>query len=100
MHLVRDVEYAGGYKLRLRFEDGSLRLVNLEKHLDGEVFEPLKDVKQFRSVRLNTELDTIVWDNGADLSPDFLYEISSPLDEEKLRVAEPREKYGRKPGST
>ncbi len=75
MHFVRDVDYVSDYKLILTFEDGSVKLADLGPYLDGEIFEPLKDVDYFKTVRLNSELDTIVWENGADMSPDFLYEI-------------------------
>jgi len=61
--------------LLLTFKDGDVKLVDLKPHLDGEIFEPLKDVNYFRTVSVNSELDTIVWENGADMSPDFLYEI-------------------------
>ena len=81
MHFVKDAKYLSEYKLLLTFEDGSLREVDLARHLDGEVFEPLKDIGNFKSVRVNSELDTIVWNNGADMSPDFLYEISVPVAE-------------------
>lgn len=75
MHLVKDANYISGYKLLLTFKDGDVKLVDLKPHLDGEIFEPLKDVNYFRTVRVNSELDTIVWENGADMSPDFLYKI-------------------------
>ena len=81
MHFVRDVKYVGDYKLRLTFEDGSLREVDLSQHLDGEVFEPLKNLGKFKNVRVNADLDTIVWENGADMSPNFLYEIGVPVAE-------------------
>ena len=81
MHFVQDVEYLSDYKLRLKFEDGTAREVDLATHLDGEVFQPLRDLNRFRTVRLHDELDTIVWDNGADMSPDFLYEIGVPVAE-------------------
>ena len=81
MHFVKDAKYLSQYKLLLTFEDGSLRQVDLAPHLDGEVFEPLRDLGNFKSVHLNSELDTIVWNNGADMSPDFLYEISVPVAE-------------------
>ena len=81
MHFVRDVKYVGDYKLQLKFEDGTLREVDLTQHLDGEVFEPLRKPERFQSVLLNSDLDTIVWDNGADMSPDFLYEIGIPVAE-------------------
>ena len=79
MHFVRDVTYVAGYKVLLTFEDGSMRLVDLERELDGEIFEPLRDINYFKTVRLNPDLDTIVWDNGADMSPDFLYELGVPV---------------------
>jgi hypothetical protein len=82
MHSVRDVEYLQDYQLRLQFEDGSWRVVDLKDELYGEVFEPLKDISYFKTVKVNHDLDTIVWDNDADLSPDYLYEISRPVAEE------------------
>ena len=75
MHFVREMKYLSEYKLLLTFEDGSARQVDLAAHLDGEVFEPLKDLRNFKSVYLNSDLDTIAWKNGVDMSPDFLYEI-------------------------
>ncbi|MBM3324346.1 MAG: DUF2442 domain-containing protein [Calditrichaeota bacterium] len=78
MRFVRKAVHVSGYKLRLVFEDGSERLVNLEPYLDGEVFEPLNDIDYFKTVAVSPDLDTIVWENGADLSPDFLYEIGIP----------------------
>jgi hypothetical protein len=95
MHYVTDVRYVSGYKLRLQFGDGTERLADLEGHLDGEVFEPLQDPVRFRTARLNRDVDTVVWDNGADMSPDFLYEISVPQNtEHSRRVAEGRARYG------
>lgn len=87
MHFVRDARYVGGYRLLLTFEDGSKRLVDLEPHLDGEIFEPLKDLNYFRTVQVNSDIDTIVWDNGADMSPDFLYAIGIDIRENSLAMA-------------
>ena len=70
MHVVRDAKHIGGYELLLTFEDGTVRRVDLGPHLEGEVFEPLRDPRYFRTVRVHPELDTIVWENGADFSPD------------------------------
>lgn len=81
MHFVKDVKYVSDYKLLLTFEDDSLRQVDLAPHLEGEVFEPLKDLGNFKRVHLNADLDTIVWENGADMSPDFLYEVGVPVAE-------------------
>jgi len=54
--------------------DGAEGFVNLAEELYGEMFEPLKDRGLFRSVRLDPELKTIVWANGADLAPEFLHD--------------------------
>jgi hypothetical protein len=75
MHFVRNVKYLDEYRLRLEFADGIEKIVDLASHLDGEVFEPLKDIEYFKTVQINPEIDTIVWDNEADFSPDFLFEI-------------------------
>ena len=84
MHFVKGVEYVSGYKLLLTFEDGSVRMADLEPHLDGEVFEPLREINYFKAASVNSELDTIAWDNGADMSPDFLYEIGIPIAEPEV----------------
>lgn len=75
MHYVTEAEYLGGYRLRLTFEDNETKIVDLENYLEGGVFEPLKDPQYFKLVTLNRDIDTIVWPNNADFSPDFLYEI-------------------------
>ena len=84
MHFVKGVRYVSEYKLLLTFEDGSVRLADLEPHLDGEIFEPLREINYFKAARVNSELDTVVWDNGADMSPDFLYEIGMLIAEPEL----------------
>jgi hypothetical protein len=79
MHFVKNVSYASEYKLLITFEDSSVRLVDLYPHLDGDVFEQLRDINYFKTVKVSPDLDTIVWENGADISPDFLYEIGQPV---------------------
>ena len=75
MHLVKQSRHVSGHRLLITFDDGEEKLVNLEPHLEGEVFEPLKDPDYFKRCRVNEDIDTVVWPNGADFSPDFLYEI-------------------------
>jgi hypothetical protein len=64
----------GDYRLHLRFEDGVEGVVDLAHHLSFRgVFEPLRDPAWFARVRVDRELGTVVWPNGADLDPDVLY---------------------------
>ena len=66
-------EYVGEYRIRLTYEDGTRGEVDLEHELWGEVFEPLRGVERFKTFRIDAELGTLVWPNGADLAPEFLY---------------------------
>jgi hypothetical protein len=68
-----------GYALELCFDNDEWRRVDLQQHLVGEIFEPLRDLAYFRQVVVNKDIDTVVWPNNADFSPDFLYEISESL---------------------
>ena len=81
MHYVQDASYVGGYKLTIRFENDEVRVVDLAGHLDGPIFEPLKDLSFFRQFTVNHDIDTVVWPNDADFSPDFLYEIGERTSE-------------------
>jgi len=72
---ITKVTYLEAYRLRLQFNDGSVKEVNLRTKLYGEEFEPLKNLDFFRQVRLNPASHTIEWPNGACFSPEYLHEI-------------------------
>ena len=69
---VIEAKYQGEYRIWLKFNDGAEGTVDLRDRLFGEMFEPLKDQKKFQSFRVDPELETLVWPNGADLAPEFL----------------------------
>jgi len=71
---VTEAKYLHDYGIWLKFNDGTAGEVDLKDELYGEMFEPLKDVEKFKSFRVDPVLGTIVWENGADLAPEFLYE--------------------------
>jgi hypothetical protein len=73
MVAVTAVEPVSDYTLRLTFDDGSERVVDLADDLWGPMGEPLRDLAFFRQVRVDPELRTIVWPNGFDLDPDVLH---------------------------
>jgi hypothetical protein len=72
---VIEAHYARDYVLHVRFADGHEGDVDLEGELHGEVFEPLRDPAYFRQFQVRTDLGTIVWPNGADFAPEFLYDL-------------------------
>lgn len=70
---VIKAEYIDNYIVKLLFNDGVERTVNLEKELYGSIFTPLKDVEVFRNFKI--DCNTISWANGADLAPEYLYTL-------------------------
>jgi hypothetical protein len=73
--------------VRLEFEDGTQKEMDLEPYLHGPVFEPIRrDMRVFRSVKV--EEVTIAWENGADIDPDVLYYDLTPAWMEEPALAE------------
>ena len=87
MIFVRKAKYVTGFKVRITFNDGAVKLVDLKSHLDGEVFKPLKDVNYFKTLRVNPDLDTVVWPNGADFAPEFLYRVGRKVKDTSKRTS-------------
>ena len=74
--MIRLVEarYVRDYVVWLRFDDGATGDVDLSDWLYGPVFEPLNVLESFQSFEVHPEFHTLVWPNGADFAPEFLYE--------------------------
>jgi hypothetical protein len=70
---VSDARYLGDYKVEIQFNDGKKGIADLAGALNGPAFELLKDLSVFAQLRVDKELDTVVWPNGADFAPEFLY---------------------------
>lgn len=72
---VTEVSVLSGYQLHLKFDDGSEGDVDIAKLVPFEgIFESLKDKNYFNQVKINPNIGTICWENGADISPALLYE--------------------------
>ena len=72
---VIDVDYIKDYELLVKFNDGAVKKVDLRPYLKGEVFGELLDMGKF--IQYGLTRVTIEWANGADLAPEFLYEIGT-----------------------
>lgn len=70
---VIQAEYINDYSIKVIFNNGNEKVVNLKNELFGVVFEPLKDLKLFKNFSINC--NTISWSNGADFAPEYLYEL-------------------------
>lgn len=72
---VVDVDYVKDYTLRITFNDGIIKNVDLQSYLTGDVFGELRDMDKF--IQYGLTRVTIEWANGADLAPEFLYQIGT-----------------------
>jgi hypothetical protein len=69
--MIPDRCWAEKSKLTGRFGESSAGKCPL-RTLTG-VLEPLKDKAYFTRVRVDPDIGTVCWRNGADLDPDVLY---------------------------
>ncbi len=74
IHFVTSAAVVGPYTLKLRFEDKTEQAINFEQVLRGQLYGPLRDLKVFNQVRIDPEVRTIVWPNGADFDPATLHD--------------------------
>ena len=73
---IIEVKPLNNYQLYLKFEDDQEGIINLEEIIEFVgIFQPLKDLDFFKTVKINPDLGTIYWENGADLDPDVLYSL-------------------------
>ena len=68
---VVKADYMGDYRIRLAFNDGTQKTVDLSEEIRTyPVFRPLSDKKKFAAFHLS---DTLEWDGDIDLAPEYLY---------------------------
>ena len=91
IYRITSVECVLPYALRLRFNDGLTRTIDLEPILEGELYGPLRDPDIFAQVALDPEIHTVVWPCGADFDPATLHDW--PEHEAAFRAAAERWKH-------
>jgi hypothetical protein len=72
-----EASVAGPTLLRLAFNNGTRKVVDVGPLLSGPVFEPLRDSAHLARVELDSVCGTVVWPNGADFAPDALHELAA-----------------------
>ena len=70
---VTDVKYTGAFCLKVQFNDGTAKEVNLSSLMKTPppVLQPLTDEKSFAKIAVNPVWG-ISWECGADLSAEYL----------------------------
>ena len=75
---IKEVKPQDNYFLHLTFENGEKRLFDMKPFLEFGIFQELKDLRLFKTVR--TSFDSIEWDNEADFDPEILYQKSLKIE--------------------
>ncbi len=73
IHSIKSFSITGPYTLEIIFGDNSRKKICFLPVLTGEMYGSLKNPECFDKVMLDTEVNTIVWPNGADFDPALLY---------------------------
>jgi hypothetical protein len=70
---VSQAKYLDNYRIKLTFNNGDVKTVDLQNELNGNVYAPLRQLDYFK--RFQLKYNTIEWENGADYAPEYLYAI-------------------------
>lgn len=74
IYRVRTFEKLAPYTLRVTFDDNTEQTINFQPILTGELYRPLRNLDLFNQVRIDPEVHTLVWPNGADFDPATLHD--------------------------
>lgn len=81
IHRVASFEIQAPYTLRVCFDDGTEQVIDFQAVLEGDLFGPLRAPSLFDRVRIDPEVHTLVWPNGADWDPATLHDWPEHLPE-------------------
>lgn len=74
IHRVRSCDIVAAYTLRVSFDDNTEQTIDFRPILAREIYGPLRDLALFNQVRIDPEIETLVWPNGADFDPATLHD--------------------------
>ena len=74
IYRVQAVQIVAPYTLQVGFDDGTHQVIDFRAVLAGELYGPLRNLELFNQVRIDPEVQTLVWPNGADFDPATLHD--------------------------
>lgn len=74
IYRIQSFEIVAPYTLLVRFDDRSEQIINFRPILAGELYGPLCELSFFNQVRVDPEVHTLIWPNGADFDPATLHD--------------------------
>jgi uncharacterized protein DUF2442 len=88
IHRVHSFKIESPFTLRVRFEDDSEQVINFQPILAGELYRSLRDLRLFNEMRIDPDVHTLVWPNGADFDPATLHDWPKYVDAMIVRAKE------------
>ena len=73
---IVSAEYVEDYKIHVTFNNDENGIIDLKEaiyHDSRPILKELIDTKKFSQFKV--DFDTIVWDNGLDLAPEYLFDL-------------------------
>ncbi|MBL8821814.1 MAG: DUF2442 domain-containing protein [Planctomycetia bacterium] len=74
IYRVKSFQTVAPYTLHVQFDDQTDQVINFEPVLFGELYGPLRELALFNQVKIDLEVHTLVWPNGADFDPATLHD--------------------------
>ena len=68
---VKKVTAGNNYQLTIEFDNGETGVLDMPPFLETGVFKKLKEPNAFKQVHVS--FDTVEWNSGVDLDPEFFY---------------------------
>jgi len=73
---ILDVQADPAFLLRIHYVNGEHRVLDMRPWLSTGIFRRIAEFSMFSTARVC--FDTIEWNNGVDIDPDFVYSRSVP----------------------
>jgi uncharacterized protein DUF2442 len=86
IYRVQSFEIVAPYTLIIRFDDNTEQTIDFRPILAGEIYWPLRELSLFNQVRIDPEVHTLVWPNGADFDPATLHDWSEQVEAWRARA--------------
>jgi hypothetical protein len=72
---IIEANYLDDFRVKLLFNDGLEKVVDLKDYMNSKkhtFFQSIKRVEEFKKFKLHK---TLIWDTGADIAPEYLYNM-------------------------
>ena|SRR5437762_13914018 len=88
IYRVESFEIVAPYTVRVGFDDDSEQVIDFEPILAGEMYGPLRELSLFNALKIDSEIHTLVWPNGADFDPETLHDWPNEVECLKQEAAQ------------